>query len=1004
MAKLAKYELLAKIATGGMAEIHVARARDAGENRICVVKKLLPQHASNDEFRQMFLDEGRIAARFDHPNVVRVHDFGSEDGAHYIAMDYLHGEDLRTVLRTLRGHGATMPIPMALAVISAVCAGLHHAHEMHGASGEPLEIVHRDVSPHNVFVTFDGSVKIVDFGIAKSVDRDWETKHGTLKGKVPYMSPEQIKGRRLDRRADVYAVGVMLYELVLGRRPYVLATSGDFAMMMAITRHDIRAPSAVDPKVAGQLENIILGAIAYDPKARYQTAKALQDDLDAFARKRSMDTSPRAVAAFLGGLFEARYEEWRRAQRAEHDLAAHVVRVEEERAHSEVHEDYIGEATDIDEIDASSASAKPPSVAPPGSAASIASASAAVASVIELFGVTVVTLQGRIDESFDGSALGASLTGPVLFDMGGVERITSFGVREWLEMMAALAATEDVDPYLARCSEAVVTQLSLIRTFAGRAKVISFDVPFLCNDCGNTFVRALDCAADSPVIVGERPAMTRCARCGGEAHLDDDPAYLAFAVPFVSQTVPDRVRGVLQRLLERASSEPDAVDKVITANETRVRVHRELDPGFRWNRVLDGIEGTVVVDFRGTPRFGRDAAERFAQAMRALGPEVTSCEVVECPIAVAIALRGKVSSQRVRSSSLALEGRCASCNAARTGTIAAGSLEEAYRAGATAFVPCRRCNGPLQLDQLAPAMEALFGTPSSPALAVAAPFAASAASPRADVEDAERSAPSTSTPHVVPPAPHGGDRRGWFVLGGVALAAIVTAGLLRARGSDGAPPALTPAASASSALTTSLPDVADAGDAIDRRADGVFATVTARARDEDQALANARSEALALMLGLLEHDLDPAVRAANEASDARASRDEAAAHFAEQVGAFASPDRLSVRRGAGTGAVVLTVSYRIGAAAWTRVTAFYSETRSLGGVRLAPTFPTRGRGLVVVGADAAMSAEVPVGARLERLDGREATSLDALASARRGRHVATVSRRGERVEAKINVQ
>src|SRR5207248_1545558 len=160
------------------------------------VKKLLPQHAANEEFIRMFLDEGRIAAMFDHPNIVRTQDFGSDQGSHYLAMEYLHGEDLRTVLRNLRGAGKTMPRELAVGIIVAMCAGLHHAHETRGPDGEPLEIVHRDVSPHNVFVTFDGAVKVVDFGIAKSVDRNWETKQGTLKGKVPYMSPEQIKARK----------------------------------------------------------------------------------------------------------------------------------------------------------------------------------------------------------------------------------------------------------------------------------------------------------------------------------------------------------------------------------------------------------------------------------------------------------------------------------------------------------------------------------------------------------------------------------------------------------------------------------------------------------------------------------------------------------------------------------------------------------------------------------------------------------------------------------------
>lgn len=998
MAKLAKYELLAKIATGGMAEIHVARARDAGRDRVCVVKKLLPQHASNEDFIQMFLDEGRIAAMFDHPNVVRTHDFGSEDGSHYLAMEYLHGEDLRSVLRTLRAAGRTIPLPIALAVVSAVCAGLHHAHEMRAPTGDPLEIVHRDVSPHNVFLTFEGAVKVVDFGIAKSVDRDWETKHGTLKGKVPYMAPEQIKGRRLDRRADVYAVGVLLYELVLGRRPYVLATGGDFAMMMAITRHDVRAPSAVDPGIAPELERIILGAIAYDPKTRYASAKALRTDLDAFVRSAALDTSPEALASFLAGLFEARFDDWRAAQRAERDLAAHAVEVEEARAQSGVREDDAADGTEVDEIDGSSTSAKPPSVLPAGSAASlVASTSAAVAGVLELFGVTVVTFQGRIDESFDGKALGGSLSGTLLFDMAAVERITSFGVREWLAMMAALDATEDTDAYLARCSEAVVTQLSLIRTFAGRAKVVSFDVPFLCDDCGNAFVRTLDCAHDGAVIAGTEPLTSVCARCGGAAKLDDDPAYLAFAAPFAGRPVPERLRLVLQRLVETAQSSLDAVDKVITASETRVRIHRDLDPAFRWNRVLDGIEGQVVVDFRGAPRFGREAAARFARAIGALGSEVTGCGIVECPVEVAVALGSSATHGRVRFGSLAFEGRCVACGAARTGTVGLRALDEAYRARAAPFVPCRRCNGPLTLGDTAPVMHALFA---------GAPQLGSQASSATEASDAAREPVASAASHVVPsPRPRRHQLRAWIAVGCVAFMALATAGEVLGRRTN-RPSATPPGAVVvpPTANSATPPEVAEPNNMAERRADGTFATIRARATDEDRALVEARAEALARMLDLLERDLDPAVRAANEATAARTAAADAAGRFGDQVGAFASPDRIDVRRRVDDGAAVFTVTYRIGAPAWERAVAYYSDKRSVAGITFAVAFPTRGKGLVVVASGAPASGGLPVGTIVEQIDSRPATSLDSLASVARGRHVATFWRRGERLEAKINVK
>ncbi len=155
---MAKYQLLSKIASGGMAEIFVAQPR-AGVPAagVCVIKKLLPQHAANEEYLQMFEGEGRLALIFDHPNIVRTFDFGTEEGSPYLAMEYLHGEDVRTVLRTLRQQGQRAPLSVAVALTMAVASGIHHAHEQRGARGEPLEIVHRDVSPHNVFMTFDGA-------------------------------------------------------------------------------------------------------------------------------------------------------------------------------------------------------------------------------------------------------------------------------------------------------------------------------------------------------------------------------------------------------------------------------------------------------------------------------------------------------------------------------------------------------------------------------------------------------------------------------------------------------------------------------------------------------------------------------------------------------------------------------------------------------------------------------------------------------------------------------
>jgi len=211
---LGKYELIKRIATGGMAEIYLARVSGLpGFEKIVVVKRILPQLATNQEFVQMFLDEARVAATLHHPNIVQMYDIGAVDGNYFISMEYLHGEDLRSIARAMRQKGQDrVPLEHALGIGVGIAAGLHYAHEKVGFDGKPLHIVHRDITPQNIFVTYDGGVKLVDFGIAKASNRASETRYGSLKGKIPYMSPEQCRSEPLDRRSDIFSLGILLYE------------------------------------------------------------------------------------------------------------------------------------------------------------------------------------------------------------------------------------------------------------------------------------------------------------------------------------------------------------------------------------------------------------------------------------------------------------------------------------------------------------------------------------------------------------------------------------------------------------------------------------------------------------------------------------------------------------------------------------------------------------------------------------------------------------------------
>src|SRR5579864_4679625 len=231
--RLGKYEIIKRLATGGMAEIFLARVSGLpGFQKMVVIKRILPQLATNNDFVEMFLDEARIAATLQHPNVVQMYDVGVVDGNYFIAMEYLHGEDVRSMMKALVRKEQRLPIEHALNIVIGVASGLHYAHEKVGFDGKALEIVHRDVTPQNIIVTYDGAVKLLDFGIAKASNRFGETRFGTLKGKVPYMSPEQCRSENLDRRTDVFSLGIMLYELTLGRRLY--RAKSEFEVMKKI--------------------------------------------------------------------------------------------------------------------------------------------------------------------------------------------------------------------------------------------------------------------------------------------------------------------------------------------------------------------------------------------------------------------------------------------------------------------------------------------------------------------------------------------------------------------------------------------------------------------------------------------------------------------------------------------------------------------------------------------------------------------------------------------------
>jgi serine/threonine protein kinase len=303
--RFGKYTLIRKLATGGMAELFLAIQKSvAGFEKLLVIKRILPSMNQDRAFIEMLLHEARIAATLSHPNIVQIFDVGQHDGQYFIAMEHVHGEDLRSIVRQMKKKGVLeFPLEHALAIVLGMCAGLSYAHEKHELDGSALNIVHRDISPQNVVVTFTGDVKIVDFGIAKSDSRVGEaTKSGKLKGKVPYMSPEQARGEVIDGRSDVFSTGVMLFELTTGKRLFKGAS--EYETLRLICERDYPRPSDVRSDYPPDLEPIVMKALAKDANDRYQSAREMQSDIEGFVRRHQIAVSHIALNQFMQGLFE----------------------------------------------------------------------------------------------------------------------------------------------------------------------------------------------------------------------------------------------------------------------------------------------------------------------------------------------------------------------------------------------------------------------------------------------------------------------------------------------------------------------------------------------------------------------------------------------------------------------------------------------------------------------------------------------------------------------------
>jgi eukaryotic-like serine/threonine-protein kinase len=303
-----KYYLLERINVGGMAEVFKAKTFGVeGFERLLAVKRILPNIAEDEEFITMFIDEAKIAVQLQHANIAQIFDLGKVDESFFIALEYVNGRDLRSIFDRMRNKAESLPIAMASYVIMQVCEGLDYAHNKRDAQGRELNLVHRDISPQNVLIGYEGECKLIDFGIAKAAGKASKTQAGILKGKFGYMSPEQVRGLPIDRRSDIFAVGIVLYELLTGERLFI--GESDFSTLEKVRNVEIQPPSSYNKKIPQELERVVLKALARDPDDRYANAIDLHDDLQSFLYSVGEFFSRKDLAAWMKKTFAMEIEE-----------------------------------------------------------------------------------------------------------------------------------------------------------------------------------------------------------------------------------------------------------------------------------------------------------------------------------------------------------------------------------------------------------------------------------------------------------------------------------------------------------------------------------------------------------------------------------------------------------------------------------------------------------------------------------------------------------------------
>jgi serine/threonine protein kinase len=299
--RIGKYKILRKISSGGMGEVYLAREKGtAGLERLVAFKMILPHFTEDEEFVSMFLEEAKLTAQLSHQNIVKILEFDKFENTYFIAMEYVDGLTLADLIKECENSSKTIPINMALYIVIQICIALDYAHRKKSLNGTPLNIVHRDVTPKNVMISFEGEVKLMDFGIAKAASREYKTRTGTIKGKIMYLSPEQILGKPLDKRSDLFSLGTLFYELLTGQK--LFQGDSDFSVMNEIQRRDVREDIIPDRRIPDNLKPVIFKLLEKDREKRYQTGADVQMVLEKFARDTFINMSYSSFSSYIQSL------------------------------------------------------------------------------------------------------------------------------------------------------------------------------------------------------------------------------------------------------------------------------------------------------------------------------------------------------------------------------------------------------------------------------------------------------------------------------------------------------------------------------------------------------------------------------------------------------------------------------------------------------------------------------------------------------------------------------